>query len=69
MGYLNGGVWPHDVASKISFVRPWLPPFVNEARILNLQIANATVDLAVLRHEHNVSVKVLRRSGDIRFPS
>jgi glycogen debranching enzyme len=55
------------IASKISFVRPWLPPFLNEARILNLQVADATVDLAVLRHERDVSVKVLRRSGDVEI--
>jgi glycogen debranching enzyme len=52
-------------ASKISFVSPWLPPFLNEARILNLQVAEANIDLAVVRHEHDVSVKVLGRRGDV----
>ena len=45
-----------------SFVRPWLPPFLNEARILNL-VANADVELAVVRHVHDVSVEVLRKRG------
>jgi len=58
------GLTVDGIASKISFVRPWLPPFLNEARILNLQVADANVDLAVVRHEHDVSVKVLRKSGD-----
>ena len=40
---------------------------MNEARILNLQVADANVDLAVVRHEHDVSVKVLRRRGDIEI--
>jgi glycogen debranching enzyme len=54
-------------ASKISFVRPWLPPFLNEARILNLPIGSANVDLALIRHEHDVSVRVLRRSGQVEI--
>jgi glycogen debranching enzyme len=61
------GLTIDGVASKISFVGPWLPPFLNEARILNLQLANANVDLAVVRHEHDVSVKVLRKSGDVEI--
>lgn len=55
------------IDSKILFVRPWLPPFLNEARILNLQLAGANVDLAVVRHEHDVSVRVLNRIGDIEI--
>jgi hypothetical protein len=51
----------------MSFVRPWLPPFLNEATILNLQVANASADLAVVRHEHDVSVKLLRRRGDVEI--
>ena len=58
------GLTIDGIASKISFVRPWLPPFLNEARILNLQVAGANVDLAVVRHENDVSVKALRKSGD-----
>jgi len=61
------GLTVDGIDSKISFVRPWLPPFLNEARILNLQLANANVDLAVVRHEHDVSVKVLRKSGDVEI--
>jgi glycogen debranching enzyme len=61
------GLTIDGVASKISFVRPWLPSFLNEARILNLKIAKASVDLAVVRHENDVSVKVLRKSGDVEI--
>jgi hypothetical protein len=35
--------------------------FLNEARILNLRIADVSVDLALPRHEHDVSVNVPRR--------
>ena len=55
------------IDSKISFVRPSLPPFLNEARILNLQVAGTTVDLALVRHEQDVSVNVLRRKGDVEI--
>ena len=61
------GLTIDGIASKISFVRPWLPSFLNEARILNLQVADANVDIAVIRHEHDVSVKVLRKSGDVEI--
>ncbi len=61
------GLTIDGIASKISFVRPWLPPFLDEARILNLQVADATVDLALVRHELEVSVKVLRREGDVEI--
>ena len=52
---------------KISFVRPLLPPFLNEARISNLQVAGASVDLALVRHNQDVSVNVLRRQGDVEI--
>ena len=61
------GLTISGVASKISFVRPWLPPFLDEARILNLRVAGAEVDLAVVRHGHDVGVNVLRRKGDVEI--
>jgi glycogen debranching enzyme len=51
--------------SAISLVRPFLPPFLTHARILNLQVGGAAADLLVVRHENEVSVNVLRRTGDI----
>jgi hypothetical protein len=36
--------WQSTVSHPRSFVRPWLPPFLNEASILNLQVGNASVD-------------------------
>jgi glycogen debranching enzyme len=53
------------IQSRISFTRPSLPPFISHARILNLQVGSATADLLLVRHEHEVTVKVLRRTGDI----
>lgn len=53
--------------SKISFVRPWLPPFLNEATIRNLNVGAANVDLTMVRHGQDVSVNVLRRQGDVEI--
>jgi glycogen debranching enzyme len=61
------GLQVSGINSKISFVRPLLPPFLNEARILNLQVAGANLDLALVRHERDVSVNVLRREGDVEI--
>jgi glycogen debranching enzyme len=51
--------------SKISFVRPSLPPFLSRARITGLQVGDASADILLVRHEHDVTVNVLRRSGEI----
>jgi glycogen debranching enzyme len=53
------------IESKISLVRPSLPPFLSHARIANLRVGSASADLLLVRHEHDVTVNVLRRQGDI----
>ncbi|HWG51659.1 MAG TPA: hypothetical protein VN677_00030, partial [Gemmatimonadaceae bacterium] len=50
---------------KLIFSRPILPDFLQEVRIDNLQVGDATVDLLLVRHEHDVAVNVLRREGDL----
>jgi glycogen debranching enzyme len=52
---------------ELSFVRPTLPAVLGETRILNLQVANAEVDLLLTRHDHDVTGKVLRREGDVEI--
>lgn len=47
--------------------RPRLPASLGELRIHNLQIGDATVDLELVRHEHDVGVNVLRRDGDVQI--
>jgi len=32
-----------------------------------LEVAGATIDLLLVRHQHSVGVTVLRREGDIRI--
>jgi glycogen debranching enzyme len=53
--------------SQIHFTRPCLPASLNELRIHNLEVAGATVDLLLLRHDYDVSVNVLRREGDVQI--
>ena len=51
----------------MSFTRPRLPASLGELRIHNLEVAGATVDLLLVRHEHDVGVNVLRREGDVQI--
>ena len=44
--------------------RPQLPASLDELRIHNLDVAGTRVDMRLVRHEHGVSVDVLRREGD-----
>jgi len=59
------GLRINALESKVSMVGPFLPPFLSRARIMNLSVGGASVDLLLVRHEHDVTVNVLRRKGDI----
>jgi glycogen debranching enzyme len=50
---------------QVTFSSPHLPAFVGELRIHNLEVAGATVDLQLVRHEEDIGVNVLHREGDI----
>jgi glycogen debranching enzyme len=52
-------------ARRVLFTRPRLPASLNEVRIHNLEVAGATIDLAVVRYRSSVGVEVLRRSSDV----
>ncbi|HEX7616232.1 MAG TPA: amylo-alpha-1,6-glucosidase, partial [Thermoanaerobaculia bacterium] len=52
-------------ARRILFTRPRLPASLNEVRIHNLEVAGATIDLAVVRHRTSVDVEVLRRASNV----
>jgi glycogen debranching enzyme len=51
---------------QVHFTRPRLPERLKELKILNLQVADASVDLLLVRHARDVGVDVLQRSGDVR---
>jgi hypothetical protein len=46
---------------------PRLPASLDELRIHNLDMAEATVDLLLIRREYGVSVNALRREGNVQI--
>ena len=59
------GLGVSGVQRQIWFHQPRLPSFIPELRIRNLQVAQATVDLLLVRHGDDVGVNVLGRVGDL----
>jgi glycogen debranching enzyme len=49
----------------VRLVNPLLPNWLPTVRVSNLRIGNATVDLLMERHPHDVGVTVLRREGRV----
>ena len=58
------GLSINALEGKIKFVRPSLPPFLSKARLSDLTVGTGTVELLVVCHERNVSVKVLHNEED-----
>lgn len=50
---------------QLRFRHPRLPRYLTSLEIRNLQVAGASVDLALTRHPNDVSVHVMRKQGDI----
>jgi glycogen debranching enzyme len=50
---------------QLLFDRPVLPRFLNQVRIFGLKIRDASVDLEISRHENDVTVNILNRTGQI----
>ncbi len=50
---------------RIYFDRPHLPKFLNRVVIRNLEVADVVIDFAAIRYETDVSIEVLKRTGDI----
>jgi glycogen debranching enzyme len=53
--------------SQICFRAPLLPPFLEELRLTNLTLGETSVDLLLSRHPEDVSIQVLRRSGEVEI--
>jgi glycogen debranching enzyme len=53
--------------AQVCFTRPCLPASLGELRIHNLQVAGASVDLLLVRHDSDVGVNVLRREGEVQI--
>jgi glycogen debranching enzyme len=52
---------------RVSFSRAVLPDAIDWLRIMNLSVAEASVDLLLTRHTYDVGVTVLRRDGDVEI--
>jgi glycogen debranching enzyme len=52
---------------QIHFSYPLLPPFLQAVQIRNLQVGQASVDLFIRRHAHDVSVNIDRRQGNVEI--
>jgi glycogen debranching enzyme len=52
---------------RASFLRPSLPPVLSQARIHAFKVADAVVDLLVVRHDQDVTVKVLSQQGRLEI--
>src|SRR5262249_40976634 len=53
--------------SRLSFIRPTLPMFLDTLRIGNLRVANGSVDLLVHRRARYAVVEVERREGAVEI--
>ncbi|GIX48345.1 MAG: amylo-alpha-1,6-glucosidase [Candidatus Tectimicrobiota bacterium] len=52
---------------QICFTAPLLPPFLQEVRITNLRVGQATLDLTLYRYPQDVGVSVTRREGEVEI--
>ena len=52
---------------RIVFTRPLLPPYLERVTLTGLSCGSASVDLALERHEDDVSLTVLRRQGRVEI--
>jgi glycogen debranching enzyme len=59
------GIQIDGIMRRILLLRPTLPDFLNEVRILNLQIGDSSVDFDVTRHGDDVSVAVRANRNNI----
>jgi glycogen debranching enzyme len=52
--------------NEIRLINPRLPSFLDEVIIRQLRLGNSSLDLAIVRHDEQVSMRVLRREGQLR---
>src|SRR6185295_11852207 len=50
---------------QIRFTRPILPDVLREVHLHGLTVGEASVDVVLRHHPHDVGVDVLRRTGDV----
>ncbi len=60
------GMWFDPAQNEICLHNPRLPSFLDEVIIRNLRLGGSSVDLSIDRHGSDISLRVLRREGQIR---
>ena len=55
------------VRGRVTFNRAMLPESIDWLRIRSLRVGDASVDMLLERHPHDVGVTVLRRSGPVEI--
>ena len=53
--------------NRIRFREPVLPRFLDGISLYNLKLGDSRVDLRLNRHEDDITVAVLRRTGDVQI--
>ena len=56
----------HD-RNRVRFRNPTLPPFLDGVSIFNLKLGTSRVDLRLQRYGDDVTLNVLRRTGDVQI--
>jgi glycogen debranching enzyme len=59
------GIKVDGVSRQVALVRPTLPDFLSEIRIVNLQVGNSSLDLDVMRRGEDVGVTVRRNNNNL----
>jgi glycogen debranching enzyme len=61
------GIRIDGVARRVSFSRGRLPEPIDWIRLTELKVGDATVDLQLERHPHDLGVTIIRRDGDLEI--
>jgi glycogen debranching enzyme len=61
------GLEVNGVENQIRFHDPYLPPFLEQIQIDDLQVGNSSLDLLITRYEQDVGVRIKRREGSAKL--
>jgi glycogen debranching enzyme len=59
------GLTVRALNNSIHFDRPYLPEEIDTVTIRNLTVGTATIDFAAMRHQQDVGIHVIKRTGNI----
>ena len=59
------GLSANAPAQQLRFIKPLLPPYLDEVRVSNLRVGDSCIDVLFHRYPDDVGISVMRRSGAI----